>query len=182
MSGDQAGTLSVHDTPAARDELIQTAYLELKRLAISFLRRERSDHTLQPTALVHEAYLRLAEQDKIVWQSREHFVGVAATMMRRILVNHAVSKKRQKRGGAALTIPLTEIDLPSNEINFDLVSLDEALVKLEREHPQESSVVELKFFGGLSISETANFLDISDTSVERSWRFARVWLLRELSG
>ena len=179
--GDQVDAISaINDQPLAHDELIQSVYLELKRVARGFLRRERSDHTLQPTALVHEAYLRLSEQDRTVWQSREHFIGIAATMMRRILVDHARRKKSNK-GGHQLTIPFDEINAVGKMPNLDLLALDEAMQRLAEKHPQESRIVELKFFGGLSISETAEILDVSDTTVERGWRFAHAWLFRELT-
>jgi RNA polymerase sigma-70 factor (ECF subfamily) len=167
---------------AAGDELVQTVYDELRRLAGSYLRQERKDHTLQPTALVHEAYLRLSEQEAIVWQSREHFIGVAATMMRRILVNHAIKRKRTKRGGGVPNLSLAEADKFFINTQFDIVALDAALERLSSEFPLEAQIVDLKFFGGLSIKDTARILSVSDTTVERSWRFARAWLLRELNG
>jgi RNA polymerase sigma factor (TIGR02999 family) len=168
-------------SPQVRDELLTTVYNELRRLAESYLRLERSNHTLQPTALVHEAYLRLTEQKSIVWRNREHFIGVAATMMRRILVNYAIGRKREKRGGGDVKLSLAEADCFAKGEDVNLIALDEALQKLAEDYPQESRVVELKFFGGLSIEETARVLEISDTGVERSWRFARAWLLREMS-
>jgi RNA polymerase sigma factor (TIGR02999 family) len=164
-----------------RDELTVALYQELRRLAESYLRQERADHTLQPTALVHEAYLRLAEQKSIVWRNREHFIGVAATMMRRILVNHALRRKRDKRGGGEMKLSLPEVDRFIRDEDVNLIALDEALKKLAESYPQESRVVELRFFGGLTIVETSQVLEISDTGVERSWRFARAWLLREMS-
>jgi RNA polymerase sigma factor (TIGR02999 family) len=166
----------------ARDELITKVYNELRRLAKSYLRQERADHTLQPTALVHEAYLRLIEQENIVWQNREHFVGVAATMMRRTLVNYAIKRKRDKRGGGEIKLSLSEADRFIKDQDVNLIALDEALEKLGEAYPQESRIVELKFFGGLTIEEMARILEISNTTVERSWRFARAWLLREMSG
>jgi len=165
-----------------RDDLMMTVYQELRRLAESYLRRERADHTLQPTALVHEAYLRLVEQENIVWRNREHFIGVAATMMRRILVNHAVKRKRGKRGGGELKLSLAEADRIGKGEDVNLVALDEALLKLAEDYPVECRIVELRFFGGLSIEETARVLAVSDTTVERDWRFARAWLLREMTG
>jgi RNA polymerase sigma-70 factor, ECF subfamily len=166
----------------ARDELMNKVYNELRRLAESYLRQERADHTLQPTALVHEAYLRLTEQENIVWRNREHFIGVAATMMRRILVNHAVKRNREKRGGREMKLSLTEADRFVKNEGVDLINLDQALKKLAETYPQESRIVELKFFGGLTTEETARILEISDTTVERGWRFARAWLRREMSG
>lgn len=167
---------------SVNDELMVALYQELRHLAESYLRQERADHTLQPTALVHEAYLRLTEQENIVWQSREHFIGVAATMMRRILVNHAIKRKRDKRGGGEIKLSLSEADRFIKDEDVNLIALDEALEKLSEAYPQESRIVELKFFGGLTIEETARILEISNTTVERSWRFARAWLLREMSG
>jgi RNA polymerase sigma factor (TIGR02999 family) len=165
--------------PPARDELIVHVYDELRRLAQSYLRRERADHTLQPTALVHEAYMRLAAQEGVDWRNREHFVGVAAEMMRRVLVDHARGRGRDKRWGG-LRLPLAEADGFAEGEGEDLVALDEALRRLARRHPQKSRVVELRFFGGLSIEETARVLEVSDSTVERDWKFARAWLAREL--
>lgn len=164
-----------------RDELTETLYQELRRLAENYLRQERADHTLQPTALVHEAYLRLAEQEDIVWRNREHFIGVAATMMRRILVNHAIKRKRDKRAGGEIRLSLAEADCLIKSEDINLITLNEALEKLGESYSQESRIVELKFFGGLTIEEIARILEISTTTVERSWRFARAWLLREIS-
>ena len=163
-----------------RDEFTTALYQDLRRLAVGYLRKERANHTLQPTALVHEAYLRMTEQENIVWRNREHFIGVAATMMRRILVNHAIRRNRGKRGGE-IKLSLAEADCFIQNEDVNLIALNEALEKLGETYPQESRVVELKFFGGLTIAETAQVMKISDTGVERSWRFARAWLLRELS-
>jgi RNA polymerase sigma factor (TIGR02999 family) len=167
--------------PPARDELIAHVYDELRRLAAAYLRRERADHTLQPTALVHEAYMRLAAQRGVDWRNREHFVGVAAEMMRRVLVDHARGHRRAKRGGG-LRLPLTEADGFAEGEADELVALDEALRRLARRHPQKSRIVELRFFGGLSIEETARVLSVSDSTVERDWKFARAWLAREVDG
>jgi RNA polymerase sigma factor (TIGR02999 family) len=172
----RAVTISAHP---ARDELVVHVYDELRRLAASYLRRERADHTLQPTALVHEAYMRLAAQEGVDWRNREHFIGVAAEMMRRVLVDHARRHRRDKRGGG-LRLPLTEADGFSEGEAEDMVALDEALRRLARRHPQKSRVVELRFFGGLSIEETARILEVSDSTVERDWKFARAWLAREM--
>jgi RNA polymerase sigma factor (TIGR02999 family) len=173
---------SVNGGQQTRDQLVETVYKELKRLARSYMRRERFGHTLQPTALVHEAYLRLAEQEEIVWRGREHFIGVAATMMRRILVNHAVKKKRNKRGAGAVVFSFDEFEGIIKGEEIDLIDLDAALIKLSKDYPQAGRIVELKFFGGLSIKEMSQILEISDTTVERSWRFARAWLQLELNG
>lgn len=173
--------LEVVTNQSNRDELMEMVYQELRRLAESYLRQERINHTLQPTALVHEAYLRLTEQENIVWRNREHFIGVSATMMRRILVNHAIRRNRDKRGGGELRLSLTEADRFIKGEDVNLIALNEALNKLAETYTQESRIVELKFFGGLSIEETARILEVSDTTVERGWRFARAWLLREMS-
>jgi RNA polymerase sigma factor (TIGR02999 family) len=171
-----AATAGTHQS---RDELIAHVYDELRRLAAGYLRRERADHTLQPTALVHEAYMRLAAQDGVDWRNREHFVGVAAEMMRRVLVDHARGHRRGKRWGG-LRLPLTEADGFAEGEPADLVALDEAMRMLARRHPQKSRIVELRFFGGLSIEETARILEVSDSTVERDWKFARAWLAREM--
>ncbi len=162
-----------------RDELIVHVYEELRRLAAAYLRRERADHTLQPTALVHEAYMRLAAQEGVDWLNREHFIGVAAEMMRRVLVDHARGRGRDKRG-KGFRLPLAEADGFVEGETDELVELDEALRRLGRRHPQKSRVVELRFFGGLSIEETARVLEVSDSTVERDWKFARAWLAREM--
>lgn len=161
--------------------LIDVAYKELRRLAKSYLNRERPDHTLQPTALVHEAYLRVIDQDGITWRNREHFIGVAATMMRRILVNHAIHRKRDKRGGSGLKISLAMVSEVPGQDDMHVLDLHEALSRLAEVHPDESRVVELRYFGGLSISETANVMGVSETTVKRAWSFARAWLWRELN-
>ncbi len=166
----------------ASEEMMSVVYYELRRLAEYYLRGERTDHTLQPTALVHEAYLRLVQQHG-GWQSREHFIGVAATMMRRILVSYATRRNRQKRGGCDIRIPIDELKGYTSDRARDasVLELDEALTHLAGEYPREAQVVELKFFGGCSIAEVAGFLQVSEATVERSWRFARAWLLRELT-
>ncbi len=157
-------------------------YDELRLLADAYLQRERSDHTLQPTALVHEAYLRLAGQDNVRWQNREHFIGIAAAMMRRVLVDYARGHRRSKRGGGEHKLTLADAAHLTTEENVDLGALDKALEKLAQDYPQKSRVIELRFFGGLTIEETARVLAVSDTTVERDWRFARAWLRRELNG
>jgi RNA polymerase sigma-70 factor (ECF subfamily) len=167
---------------SARDELITRVYDELRRLADSYLRGERADHTLQPTALVHEAYLRLVGQPGVKWRNRDHFIAVAATMMRRVLVDHARGHNRDKRGGDRIKLSLAEADCFIQNEEVDLVALDVTLEKFAQDYPQESSIVELRFFGGLSIAETARVLGISDSTVERDWKFARAWLLREMKG
>ena len=166
--------------PLSRDELMLRVYDELRRLAASYLGRERADHTLQPTALVHEAYIRLVAQESVDWRNRDHFVGLAAEMMRRVLVDHARRHKRNKRGGG-LKLALVEADVVVETEGEDLVALDEALKRMARKHPQKARVIELRFFGGLSIEETARVLNVSDSTVERDWKFARAWLGRELN-
>lgn len=166
---------------AVRNELMTLVYNELRVLAQSYLRHERADHTLQATALVHEAYLRLTQQGNIVWRNREHFIGVAAQMMRRILVNHAVRRKRGKHGGS-LKLSLAEVENLMTGEDVNLIALDEALKKLAFDYPQGSRIVELRFFGGLSNAETARVLGVSERTVERGWRFARTWLLDEMNG
>jgi RNA polymerase sigma-70 factor, ECF subfamily len=165
-----------------QDELMTIVYNELRRLANLYLQGERENHTLQPTALVHEAYLRLVEQDDVRWQNRDHLVGLAANMMRRILVDYARSRKRGKRGGGEYKLSLAEAEYFTKDKNIDLELLDEALQTLEKLYPQKAQVVELRFFGGLTIDETARVLGVSDRTVERDWKFARVWLLREIGG
>jgi RNA polymerase sigma factor (TIGR02999 family) len=125
--------------------------------------------------------MRIVGQEEIQWQSEEHFIGVAAMMMRRVLANYAQSHKRRKRGGGSYKVALDETDLPVNQDGIDLVELDEALERLSRLHAEESQIVELRFFGGLSIAETAKVLNLSESTIERDWKFARTWLLRELS-
>jgi RNA polymerase sigma factor (TIGR02999 family) len=164
----------------AREELIPLVYDELRRLARRHLRRERPDHTLQSAALVHEAYLRLVRQDQPQWQNRAHFFGVAAQLMRHILVDHARNRAAAKRGAGAQRLTLnTDVALPQ-ERGLDLVSLDEALNELAALDPQQSRVVELRFFGGLSIEETSVVLGISPATVKREWATARAWLRREM--
>lgn len=156
-------------------------YDELRRLAGNYLRRERIGHTLQPTALVHEAYLRLVDADSVSWESRAHFYGIAAKVMRRILVDHARLRNAEKRGGLVEKVPLDEArELPPSATN-DLVALDGALQDFARIYPRKSEVVELKFFGGLQADEIAEVLQISRKTVLRDWQFAKLWLCRELA-
>ena len=165
----------------ALDVLTPLVYGELRNLAARYLRRARSDHTLQSTALVHEAYLRLIDQNQVRWQNRAHFFGVAAQMIRRILVDHARTKHAQKRGGNAQKLSLDEaIGLPEQR-DLDIIALDDALKLLAELDAQQSKVIELRFFGGLSIEETAEALGISPATVKREWVTARAWLLRQLS-
>ncbi len=166
---------------AALDELIPAVYGELRRMADRYLRQERPDHSLQPTALVHEAYLRLIDQRQVHWQNRAHFFGVAAQMMRRILVDHAKACRRDKRGGGAHKVPLDEASNLIGEGSADLVALDDAMKRLEEIDPRKSRVVELRYFGGLSVEETAQILDISAKTVMRDWNLAKAWLYQEIS-
>jgi len=161
---------------AALDKLIPLVYDELHRLASRQLRRERSDHTLQTTALVHEAYLRLVDQRNANWQNRAQFFGVAAQLMRRILVDYARTHKASKRGGSYRRISLDEGAILTEERNTDLAELDEALDRLGRLDPQQSRVVELRIFGGLTVEEAAEVMGISSRTVKREWSMARAWL------
>jgi RNA polymerase sigma factor (TIGR02999 family) len=164
----------------ALDELLPLVYNELRRIAGNQLRNERGDHTLQATALVHEAYLRLIEQREVNWNNRLHFFSIAAEMMRRILVNYAVQRNAQKRGDGAAKISLEDADSFESKPDFDLIALDEALKNLAKLDELQARVVELRFFGGLTIEETAEVLNISDSTVKREWRMAKSWLKAKL--
>ena len=166
---------------AALDELMPLVYKELRRLAKSYLRGDRLNHSLQPTALVHEAYLRLVDQKNMSWQGRAQFFGMAAKMMRGILVDHARKRLAAKRGGQQLRLSLSNAQRLTSKEEVDLLGLDDALKNLEASNPDYSRVVELRFFGGLTIEETADVMGISHATVERYWSFARAWLRRELS-
>ena len=168
---------------AAAASLFSLVYDELRKLAGSALRSERADHTLQPTALVHEAYLRLAEQPADRWNDRGHFFAVAARAMRRILVDHARSRNAHKRGSGVQILALDGIEVAAGapEPELDLVLLDTALEKLARLDPRQARIVELRFFGGLSVEETAVIVDASPRTVKRDWQAARAWLRREIS-
>ena len=167
---------------AVLDELLPLIYGELRRVAAGYLRRESPGHTLQPTALVHEAYLRLVDQTQVRWQNRAHFLGVAAQMMRRILVDHARSRQAEKRGGEFRKLSLDENIDVSDERAAELVNLDDALKKLAEIDPAKSRVVELRFFGGLSVEETAEVLGVSAPTVKRHWRLAKAWLYGQVQG
>jgi len=164
----------------AREALLPLVYGELRRLAASYLRREREDHTLQPTALVHEAYLRLVEERRVNWQGRSHFFGVAATLMRRILVDHARARLSGKRGGGMPRVPLTDTVMMSRERPDELLALDQGLTRLAIVDPQQGRIVELRAFAGLSVEETSQALGISPATVKRDWAVARAWLSREI--
>jgi RNA polymerase sigma factor (TIGR02999 family) len=166
----------------ALDLLMPIVFDELRRQASRYLRRERAGHTLQTTALVNEAYLRLVDQKNVRWQNRAHFFGIAAQLMRRILVDHARAKHRAKRGGADLRVTLDEATAVARDREIDLVALDEALNRLAKIDLQQSRVVELRFFSGLNVEETAEVLRISPATVKRDWSVAKAWLHREISG
>ena len=160
----------------AIDELLPLVYGELRKLAAAFMSRERSGHTLQPTALVHETYLKLIDQRQVDWKNRAHFFGLAAEIMRRILVNHARDKRAEKRGGDANKVSLSMAVDSFQKEDLDVLALNEALEKLSEIDSRKARVVELKFFGGLTTNEIAEVLQISDATVEREWSFARAWL------
>jgi RNA polymerase sigma factor (TIGR02999 family) len=165
---------------SALDRLVPLVYEELHRLARRYMRQERPDHTLQATSLVNEAYLRLIDVNRVEWQDRAHFLAVAAQMMRRILVEFARSRQRQKRGGGAVHLSLDDVqELPDSK-ERDLVAVNDAVSRLTRFDARMGQVVELKFFGGLTVEETADVLNVSPETVMRDWKTAKAWLLREL--
>jgi len=164
------------------DGILPIVYAELRRLAASYLSRERQGHTLQPTALVHEAYVRLIDQRQIDWTNRAQFIGLAAVMMRRILVNHARERIADKRGGGAEHVPLTLAGEGIGAPEVNLLDLHEALNDLTATDPRKGRIVELKFFGGLTTAEIAEHLGLSVATVERDWKFARAWLYRAMAG
>ncbi len=166
---------------AALDRLIPLVYEQLRTIASRFLRRERPGHTLQSTALVHEAYVKLMDQNRSDWQSRAHFYGVAATIIRNILVDHARARNAAKRGGPQPALSLDEALAVANSKDLDLVAVDDALLNLSRIHPQQARIVELRFFAGLTIEETAEVLRISESTVKRDWIVAKTWIYRTLS-
>lgn len=164
----------------ATDRLVPLVYAELRRLAAAYIRAERSGHTLQPTALVHEAFLRLVDQRSVEWKSRTHFIGIAAQLMRRILVDHARRHTAAKRGGGR-KVTLTDEHSVMEAQPLDLLQVDDALARLTTYDPQQGRIVELRFFGGLDIVETAEALGISPATVKRDWTHAKAWLHRELN-
>ena len=168
--------------PHAFDQLVPLVHDELQRRARMYMARERGDHTLQATALVNEAYLRLIDLKRIRWQDRAPFFAMAARLMRRILVDFARAHRSDKRGGTARKVSINSALLISPEAAPDLVVLNDALLALETVHPRKSQVVELRFFGGLNLEETAEAMHVSVDTVKRDWRFAKLWLLRELRG
>jgi RNA polymerase sigma factor (TIGR02999 family) len=165
----------------ALDELLPLVYEELRHLANAYLRRERDGHTLQSTALVHEAFLRLVNQRDVQWHGRAHFFGIAAQMIRRILVDHARAQRAAKRGAGAVRLELDEALAVSEQRDLDLIALDEALERLAMMDERQSRIVELRFFAGLSVDDTADVMGISTATVKREWSSARAWLFREIA-
>ena len=165
----------------AGDRLVPLVYKQLRRRAAAYLRQERPNHTLQATAVVHEAYLRLAGQKRASWQNRAQFYGVASQMMRRILVDHARRRKMNKRSGRWVRVSLTDLGAAAPDPGFDVLMLDSLLDRLATFDARKSRVVELRYFGGLSLEETARFLDVSPATIDREWRAARAWLHAQLT-
>jgi RNA polymerase sigma factor (TIGR02999 family) len=166
---------------AAGTQLMDAVYTELRLIARAHLRRERRGHSLPPTALVHEAYLKLVDQRRVQWQNRVQFFAVAARVMRRLLVDHARSRDAQKRG-ATVTVPLADVDPRADPPSPDLIALDEALARLAVLDPRQATLVELRFFGGLTVEEAAEAMAVAPITVKRDWAMARTWLYRELGG
>jgi RNA polymerase sigma factor (TIGR02999 family) len=184
-SGTRAVTALLHAWAdgdlTARDRLFSHVYTDLRKRAARYLRRERPDHSLQPADLVHEAYLRLTAQERIAWQNRSQFFGIASQMMRRILVDRARARQAAKRSGAFLSVVLDDGIAQSSPCSCDVLALDRALSELSKLDPRQARLVELRYFGGLSLEETATLLEISPTTVKREWRIAKAWLYRRLS-
>jgi RNA polymerase sigma factor (TIGR02999 family) len=174
-------SLKSGDKSNAAAKLMPLVYDEFRALAARQLRRERPDHTLQPTALVNEAYLRLIDQTRVDWQGRTHFFAVGAQAIRRILVDHARQRKRQKRGGGAGRVVLDDDVALAPQRSEEILALDEAMQKLAELDPRQAQIVEMRFFGGMSVEEVAQVLGVSKRTVEGDWTMARAWLLRELS-
>lgn len=166
---------------AAKERLLPIVYDELKRQARSLMSSERSNHTLQPTALVHEAFLRISHQSGIDWQNRNHFYGIASRLMRQILVDHARRHAASKRGNRPIHLSLDDVNLPVESRAESILALHESLERLENLDLQQAQIVEMRFFGGLTNSEIAESLGVSERTVVRSWQVAKLWLLRELS-
>ena len=184
VAGDNATALLLawrDGDAAAFDRLLPLVHDELRRLARAYMAKERAGHTLQPTALVNEAYLRLINVHQIQWQNRAHFIAMAARTMRRILVDSARARGNEKRGGGIEKVPLDDVALELAASATDVLRVDEALQALAAIYPRQHDVVELRFFGGLTVEETAEVLGISPDTVKRDWRFAKLWLVRELS-
>jgi RNA polymerase sigma factor (TIGR02999 family) len=166
----------------ALDHLIPLVYDELRSLAESYLRQERSDHTLQPTALIHEAFFKLIDQRHVQWQNRAHFFGIAARVMRRILVDHARHRSAAKRPPMESHLSIDDVDVVSDTPDVDVLALDQALGRLAAMDPQQERIVEMRFFAGLTVEETAVALNVSTTTVKREWSLAKAWLYRALNG
>ena len=166
---------------SARERLMPLVYDELRRLAHQYMRRERDNHTLQTTGLVNEVYLRLAGLDRLQWRDRSHFMAMAATFMRRILVDYARERGADKRGAGISITSIDDHDAPAPERELDLISLDEALTRLASFDARQSRIVEMRFFGGLTVEETAEALDLSPTTVKREWASARAWLYHQIT-
>lgn len=167
--------------PAAASDLLPLVYDDLRNRAANYLQQERADHTLQPTALVHEAFIKLFDQSRVDWQNRGHFTALAAIAMRRILVDHARTRNRNKRGGNHQRIDFDDQHIPADDSQFDLIGLDEALKRLEALDRQQAKVVEMKYFGGFSMDEIAEALDVSVRTVHREWTMAKAFLRGELN-
>jgi RNA polymerase sigma factor (TIGR02999 family) len=164
------------------NQILPHIYDELRKLASSYLRRERSNHTLQPTALVHEAYMKLIDQNRVQWQNRAHFFGIAAQVMRRILMDHARKHTADKRGGEFEKLPIEEeILIVSQDKSSELLALDEALEELSKIDPDKAKIVELRYFGGLSIEETAEVMGVSVPTINRHWKMAKAWLYSQVA-
>ncbi len=183
MPGDVTDLLAnlKNGKPETSSKLMELVYDELRRLALHYMSQQRPDHTLQPTALIHEAYLRLVGQEEVKWQNRAHFLGVAAQMMRRVLVDYARAHQTGKRRGREMEVTLEEeLECFSPERSRELVALDEALTRLAELSPRQTQIVELRFFGGLTVEETAEVLGVAPKTVKRDWSAAKAWLHREV--
>lgn len=170
------------DKPGALDSLVTALYDDLRRLAMSHLNAERADHTLQPTALVHEAYVKLVDQRSTTWTDRLHFFAIASRVIRRILIDHARERGAQKRGGGGTKLSLADHDVAAPERELDLVALDEALRELEQIDAQQARVVELRYFAGCTIDEIAQVMNVGKRTVDRDWQAAKAWLLCRIEG
>jgi RNA polymerase sigma factor (TIGR02999 family) len=169
-------------SPEAMEKLMPMVESELRRIAANYMRRERPDHTLQTSALVNEAYLKLVDQRQVRWENRSHFFALASQLMRRILLDHARAQHRAKRGGDAVHVNLDDVAVISPEKSSDLIALDEALSRLQEFDPRKNRIVEMRFFGGLTVDEVAEVLGIAPVTVMLHWRLARAWLQREMRG
>jgi RNA polymerase sigma factor (TIGR02999 family) len=169
-------------SPEAMEKLMPMVESELRRIAANYMRRERPNHTLETSALVNEAYLKLVDQRQVRWQNRSHFFALASQLMRRILLDHARSQRRAKRGGAAIPLNLDDVAVMAPEKSAELVALDDALTRLAEFDPRKSKIVEMRFFGGLTVEEVAEVLGIAPITVMLNWRLARAWLQREMRG